>query len=76
MPARIDTLSPVMKTGHGTTSGPEPLLKPGQVASRLGVPTSWVYDKSAAGIIPSVKLGAYRRFRWSEVEAWIEEVNR
>lgn len=75
MPGRIETLSSVKVTGHGTTPGPEPLLTASQVAAHLGVPTSWVYDKSALGIIPSVKVGVYRRFRWSQIEEWIEEVN-
>jgi excisionase family DNA binding protein len=75
MPARIETLSHVTKTGHGTTSGPEPLLTASQVAAHLGVPTSWVYEKSALGIIPSIKVGVYRRFRWSVIEEWLEEVN-
>lgn len=46
-----------------------------QVAEHLGVPKSWIYEKSALGIIPSIKVGVYRRFRWSQIEAWLEEVN-
>lgn len=75
MPARIESLSKVTMTGHGTTSAPEPLLTASQVAAQLGVPKSWVYEKSALGIIPSIKVGVYRRFRWSQIEQWLEEVN-
>lgn len=53
----------------------EPLLTASEVATRLAVPRSWVYEKAGLGIIPSVKVGAYRRFRWSQVVAWVEEVN-
>lgn len=75
MSARLEALSPTRSTGNGTTSAPESLMTASQVAERLGVPTSWVYEKSALGIIPSIKVGVYRRFRWSQIETWIEEVN-
>jgi excisionase family DNA binding protein len=75
MPARLETLFPDRVTGLGITSGPEPLMTASQVAERLGVPKSWVYEKSALGVIPSIKVGVYRRFRWSQIEAWLEEVN-
>lgn len=71
----IKSLSPVTQTDKGTTFSPEPLLTAAQVASNLGVPTSWVYEKSALGVLPSIKVGVYRRFRWSEIERWLEELN-
>jgi excisionase family DNA binding protein len=40
--------------------------------ARFGPPESWWYAKAEAGEIPSFKLGKYRKFRLSEVEAWIE----
>jgi PTS system nitrogen regulatory IIA component len=42
-----------------------------QAAEFLGVPTSWLYDQAARGKVPSYKVGKYRRFRVSELEAWI-----
>jgi excisionase family DNA binding protein len=75
MSAKIDSLSPVTVTSSGTAQGPEPLMTASQVAGRLGVPSSWVYEKAALGIVPSIKVGVYRRFRWSQIESWIEEVN-
>ena len=53
----------------------EPYLTAPDVADRLSVPVSWVYEKAGLGIIPSIKIGAYRRFKWTQVVAWLEEVN-
>ncbi len=44
------------------------LLTAAQVASLLGVPTSWVYEQSRAGRIPTVTLGRYRRYRREAIE--------
>ena len=45
-----------------------------QVAELLGVPVSWVYEQSRRGLIPTVTLGRYRRYRRDAVEAWIGEL--
>ena len=55
------------------------LLTAAQVAQLLEVPTSWVYEQSRRGTIPTVTLGRYRRYRRDAIEAWLEgleEVNR
>lgn len=75
MTARIEAVAPSTATSGGTSSSHEPLLTATQVADRLGVPKSWVYEKSALGVVPSIKVGVYRRFKWSQIEAWLEEVN-
>jgi excisionase family DNA binding protein len=50
----------------------EQLLTAEQVAERLSVPTSWVRSNTRTGAIPHVPLGKYKRYRWSDVEAWLE----
>ena len=50
------------------------LLTADQVAGLLGVPTSWVYEQSRKGRIPTVTLGRYRRYRPEAIESWIEEL--
>ncbi|HEX4716922.1 MAG TPA: helix-turn-helix domain-containing protein [Thermoleophilaceae bacterium] len=50
------------------------LLTAGEVATLLGVPTSWVYEQSRRGRIPTVTLGRYRRYRRDAIEAWIAEI--
>ena len=49
------------------------LLTAEEVAELLGVPKSWVYDQSRKGLIPTVELGRYRRFRREAIEAWIRD---
>ena len=51
----------------------DPLLTAEQVASMLGVPKTWIYEQSRKGLIPTVELGRYRRFRREAIEAWIRE---
>jgi excisionase family DNA binding protein len=47
------------------------LLTAEEIAERLGVKTQWVWAQARAGRIPHVRLGRYRRFRESAVEAWL-----
>ena len=42
----------------------------------LGVPRSWVYERSRQGLIPTVELGRYRRFRGDAIERMVEELER
>lgn len=48
------------------------LLTAGQVAKLLGVPTTWVYEQSRRGRIPTVTLGRYRRYRAEAIAEWVE----
>jgi excisionase family DNA binding protein len=50
---------------------PEPLWDVKQVAARLGVPTSWIYEQAERHGLPVIRIGRYRRFDPTEVEAWI-----
>jgi excisionase family DNA binding protein len=50
------------------------LLTAAQVAQLLEVPVSWVYEQSRRGLIPTVTLGRYRRYRLEAIEAWVEEI--
>jgi excisionase family DNA binding protein len=60
----------------------EPSTRPGtpggwyltaeEVAVRLGVLPSWVEKAARANRIPHVRVGRYRRFRWPDIEAWLE----
>jgi excisionase family DNA binding protein len=51
------------------------LLKPTDVAARLRVSRSWVYEAAKEGRIPSVRLGGPDgplRFLVEDVDAWLE----
>ncbi|HEX2451414.1 MAG TPA: helix-turn-helix domain-containing protein [Gemmatimonadales bacterium] len=52
------------------------LLTAAEVAELLGVPISWVYEQSRRGLIPTVALGRYRRFREQAITAWIERLEQ
>ena len=52
------------------------LLTAEQVGKLLGVPTSWVYEQSRQGRIPTVTLGRYRRYRAEAIDEWLEELER
>jgi excisionase family DNA binding protein len=52
----------------------EPLLTADEVAELLGVRTSWVYEQSRAGRIPTVTLGRYRRYRREAIDAWLAQL--
>jgi excisionase family DNA binding protein len=52
------------------------LLTAEQVAARLGVLPSWVSKAARADRIPHIRVGRYRRFRWQEIEAWLEGQRR
>lgn len=52
------------------------LLKPNDVARRLAVSRSWVYEAASAGRIPFVRIGGESgplRFVPEDVDAWLAE---
>ena len=49
------------------------LLTVDDVAERLGVTKDWVWAQARAGRIPHVKLGRYRRYERTAIEAWLAE---
>jgi excisionase family DNA binding protein len=49
------------------------LLTAEEVADLLGVHVSWVRSQTREGVIPSVPLGRWRRYRRSSVLAWLEQ---
>ena len=50
----------------------ERLLSVVEAAELLNVPPSWIYSASEAGRLPGYKVGKYRRFKLSELAAWLE----
>jgi len=56
-----------------------PLLTPQQLAERMAVPVSWIREKTRRRArvrdkdpLPVVRLGKYVRFRWSDIEEWLQ----
>ena len=55
------------------------LLKPQELADLLGVPLSFVYDRTrqnSPDSIPHFKLGKYVRFDLATVQEWLAERTR
>ena len=60
------------ETGSGAALN-NSLLTAADVAEMLGVPTTWVYEQSRRGRIPTVTLGRYRRYRAEAIAEWVEQ---
>jgi hypothetical protein len=61
---------------------PEDLLTPAELAGRLKVPASWVFEQTRQRAkvrnktpLPWIRLGKYLRFSWAAVCAWMAERN-
>ena len=58
---------------------PIEILTPRQLAERLQVKPSWIYEQTRhrSGLrnpdpLPHIKMGLYLRFDWPDVLAWLE----
>jgi excisionase family DNA binding protein len=52
------------------------LMKPSELARRLGGSRSWLYDAAKAGRIPSIRIGGEDgplRFVAEDIDRWIDE---
>jgi excisionase family DNA binding protein len=49
------------------SNGPRELMGPEELAKRLKVPLSWVYEQSRQNLIPTHRIGRYIRFDLNEV---------
>jgi len=49
------------------------LLTPDEIAEKLGVQKSTIYQWTHQGFIPHVKLGRFVRFREVEVQRWLDK---
>ncbi|MFF9480702.1 helix-turn-helix transcriptional regulator [Streptomyces sp. NPDC014733] len=50
-----------------------PLAAPAEVAAYLGVPVKTLYQWKYRGTGPNVhKVGRHLRYRWQEVDAWLD----
>jgi hypothetical protein len=66
----------------GTALEPEDLLTPDELAQRLKVSKSWVFEQSRKRArvrnknpLPCIRLGKYLRFSWVQVCEWMAQSN-
>jgi len=55
---------------------PEPILTMEQVAERLQLKPSTIYEltrRRSRHPLPALRAGKFLRFRWSEIERWLDE---
>jgi hypothetical protein len=57
----------------GTAVEQEKLVTVIDLERAFGLPRSWWYNQAEAGLMPSFRLGKYRKFRLSEVVTWLEQ---
>jgi excisionase family DNA binding protein len=48
------------------------LLTAKEVANLLAVPESWIREATREGRLPHLKLGRYRRYQPTQIEAWLK----
>jgi excisionase family DNA binding protein len=56
--------------------GMDQLLKPSDLAQKLGVSRSWLYDAAKTGRIPSIRIGGEDgplRFVAEDIDRWLQE---
>ena len=79
----VDQQTGVSSTHRPNTSGSSPaqpameILTPEEVAKRLKVKVSWVYEKRrprTKNPIPCLPLGRYIRFDWNQVLKWLDSL--
>jgi excisionase family DNA binding protein len=59
---REEIATAINGNGHCPT-----LLKPEELATKLNIPVSWIYEQSRQGNIPTHRLGRFIRFDLEEV---------
>jgi hypothetical protein len=52
---------------HGNGNNSPTLLTPEDLASKMSVPVSWVFERSRQGEIPTHRIGRYIRFDLAQV---------
>jgi len=62
----------VNEADHEIAVSPEPLWDVSDVSRFLRVSKSWVYQASASGTLPCVRIGALLRFDPVALKAWVK----
>jgi excisionase family DNA binding protein len=61
----------MQSTGVANAAGAvEPFVGVDEAARHLAVKVSWLYEAVRLNKVPSYKIGPFRRFKLSELDAW------
>lgn len=63
------------RSGPTAILNPSDILTPDELAARLKVRRTWVYEKMrhrSHSPLPAMKLGRYLRFNWPSVCEWLQ----
>lgn len=52
------------------------LMTKEEAAKKLGVTPAWLSEKANAGIVPSRKIGRYRRYTDDDLQEYLERVKQ
>lgn len=63
----LEQIRVVVREEIDAAVNPRELLTPEELAGKLKLPVSWIYEKSRLDEIPTHRLGAYIRFDLQEV---------
>jgi excisionase family DNA binding protein len=58
---------------------PNDILTPAELAVRLKVPETWIYEKTRGRCLdplPCMRIGRYIRFNWTAVVEWLKKGER
>jgi len=72
---RLNKKKEIVQPGIPVT-GFEPILTVEQIAGRLQLKPSTVYEltrRRSRHPLPVLRVGKFLRFRWSEIERWLNE---
>jgi excisionase family DNA binding protein len=64
---RVSQLRALIREELAALNGHSELFTPEELAERMKLPVSWVYEQSRQGNIPTHRLGRYLRFSLVEV---------
>jgi hypothetical protein len=69
----------IVATASPNPLSPADILTPAQLAERLQVQESWVFEKTRRrqrNPLPVFRIGKYLRFSWPAVCAWMERTQQ
>lgn len=72
----------IAQAGQATRLDPDDILTPAELATRLKVSKTWVFEQTRQRAkvrnkkpLPYIRLGKYLRFSWVQVSLWLIENN-